>query len=195
MNKIKSLLFLACTVLGLLAGCAETKQYKAIERVCTVDLARDRVMKAAEAVLCEMYFTIEKADAERGYIKTRPLRAKQFFEFWRSDNIGAFNGLEANLHSIRRIVELNVTQREGKLCIGCDVKTQRLNLPQRDVSSSSQAYRMFSKSNSSIQILKLYPEQKRAMAWVDLGADEKLETEILKRIEGRIARQQKEKEL
>jgi hypothetical protein len=69
------------------------------------------------------------------------------------------------------------------------VQVQRLNLPQRQVSSSSQAYRMFSKSSPTIQTLILNPEQKREMAWVNLDMDTKLATEILKRIEKQIVYQ------
>ena len=63
---------------------------------------------------------------------------------------------------------------------------QRLALPERQISSSTRAYEMFSRSTSSMQSLKLNPEQKADMAWVDLGNDKRLATEILKRIKERI---------
>ena len=145
-------------------------------------------MEAAEDVLCKMHFTIEKADIESGFIRTRPLSGAQFFEFWRSDNAGSFNAVEANLHTIRRIAELNISQQNGRVCIGCNVKTERLSLPEREVISSSRAYEMFSQSGPLRQRLALNPEQKRGMVWVDLGKDAWLETEILKRIENRLKR-------
>lgn len=164
-------------------------------------MSKVAAMQQAEGVLSQMHFTIEKFDVEQGLIRTRPLAAAQAFELWRSDNIGAFNNAEANLHSIRRTVEVNVSQQAekpataGKLCIGCNVKTQKLNLPESQISSSSQAYAMFSRSCPSIQKLILNPVQKNAISWVDLGQDEKLATEILKRIEKKIREPQKEKEL
>jgi hypothetical protein len=42
---------------------------------------------------------------------------------------------------------------------------------------------MHSKSKQSRQRLKLYPDQEQQMAWIDLGKDDKLAGEILKRIE------------
>ncbi len=150
----------------------------------TVDL-----MEVAEDVLVRMYFTIEKADVQSGLIRTRPLSGAQFFEFWRSDNVGADNTLAANLHTIRRTVTLDIGQQDEQLRIGCEVQAQRLSLPERQVSSSARVYRMFSLSSSSLQRLKLNPEQKKEMAWIDLGRDSRLETEILKRIEARIIQQ------
>jgi hypothetical protein len=39
-----------------------------------------------------------------------------------------------------------------------------------------------------LQRLKLNPEQKEEMAWIDMGSDKRLATEILKRIEAGIVR-------
>lgn len=145
-------------------------------------------MDVAEDVLAEMHFTIEKADIDSGVIRTRPLPGAQFFEFWRSDNVGGDNSLTANLHTIRRTVELNVSKRERELCIGCDVWVQRLSIPEHQVSSSARAYKMFSRSKPSLQRLALNPEQEEEMAWIDLDNDTRLAAEILKRIEARIVR-------
>ena len=146
------------------------------------------LMEVAEDVLARMYFTIKKADVQSGLIQTRPLSGAQFFEFWRSDNVGADNALAANLHTIRRTVTLDISQQDEKLCIGCNVQTQRLSLPERQVSSSARVYGMFSLSSQSLQRLKLNPVQKKEMAWIDLGRDSRLEAEILKRIKTRIVR-------
>ena len=189
-TRHKGLAFgLGVVVFGLLlSGCAPQQQFEAIEQICVPNLERPTAMQAAEEVLGEMHFTIAKLDGRSGYIRTRPLTAAQWFEFWRSDNVGAFNAAEANLHSIRRTAELNIDQQNEKLCVGCEVNVQRLSIPEYEVTSSSQAYAMFSASGPSMQRLELRPEQKRAVMWVDLGRDSRLETEILKRIEGKISR-------
>ena len=198
MNKFKSILFLACPCLWvasvcatflLLAGCAQTQHYEVVEQICLPDTQslgllteKLQAMQIAEDVLGRMHFTIAKADAEQGLIRTKPLPAAQSFEFWRSDNVGAFNSLQANLHSIRRIAELDISQQGGQLCIGCDVKVQRLSMPEREVTTGGRAYEMFTRSRESMQMLKLHPEQKEGMAWIDLDKDRQLATEILKRI-------------
>jgi len=178
------------------AGC--TQQTSAPPRVKVQDntlyVERDQgfgtadFMEVAEDVLAKMYFTIEKADVQSGLIRTRPLPGAQFFEFWRSDNVGADNTLAANLHTIRRTVTLDISQQDEELRIGCEVQAQKLSLPERQVSSSARVYGMFSLSSPSLQRLKLNPEQKKQMAWTDLGRDTRLEAEILKRIETGIVR-------
>jgi hypothetical protein len=147
------------------------------------------LMDIAEHVLAEMYFTIEKVDIDSGLIRTRPLPGAQFFEFWRSDNIGADNTFAANLHTIRRTVTLDISQKDEQLQIDCKVQTQRLSLPDRQISSSAKVYEMFSRSRPLLQRLILNPEQEKEMAWIDLGRDSRLEAEILKRIEARTIHQ------
>ena len=184
----------------ILAGCAEQQQYGAVKPICVENVNKLQAMEIAEDVLAKMHFTIEKADADpatagidtrrwRGFIRTRPLAGAQFFEFWRSDNVGADNWLESNLHSIRRVVELTMSEQEegppqsgNLLCINCEVQKYRLSIPEHQVSSSARAYEMFSESSSALQNLRLNPEQKADMAWIDLGKDRQLAAEILKRI-------------
>jgi len=173
----------------LLAGCAKEQQYGAVKPICVENINKLQAMEVAEDILVKMHFTIEKADTTGGFIRTRPLSGAQFFEFWRSDNVGAGNWLESNLHSIRRVVELNMSEQDegppqsgNRLCINCDVQIYRLSLPERRVSSSARAYDMFSKSSPALQRIELNPEQKEKMAWIDLGKDTQLAAEILKRI-------------
>jgi len=124
MNEVKRLLLIGSSLL-LLVGCAQQRQFKAVDQICVSNVQKQQAMQVAEDVLRGIHFTISKADAEQGIIRTRPLPGAQFFEFWRSDNVGTENSVEANLHSLRRAAELNLTQQDGRLCIGCDVKVQR----------------------------------------------------------------------
>jgi hypothetical protein len=96
----------------MLAGCAQQHQDVA-GRIYVPDIGKAETMEVAEDVLAKMQFTIEKADVRSGFIKTRPLPGAQLFEFWRSDNVGADNCLQANLHTVRRTVELDEQQCAG----------------------------------------------------------------------------------
>jgi hypothetical protein len=174
----------------MLTGCAKQQQFEPVEQICLPAAAKAEAMKAAEDVLGTMHFTIDKADVEQGLIRTRPLPGAQFFEFWRRDNVGALNSAEANMHSIRRVAELDISPQGGQLCIGCNVKVHRLSLPEHEISSSARAYEMFSQSSVAMQRLKLHSEQKKDMAWVELGNDTMLATEILKQIEQHVKREQ-----
>lgn len=172
----------------VLAGCAQPQRKVANGQMCVPDIGKAEIMALAEEVLGQMHFTIDKADIESGLIRTRPLSGAQFFEFWRSDNVGPDNSLAANLHTIRRTVELNINQltpegQAGPFCIRCDVRIQRLSLPERQVSSTARAYEMFSRSTSTLQRLSLNPQQQKNMAWIDLDNDVLLAEEILRRIE------------
>ncbi len=173
-------------MLFALAGCSGKYEYQPVKPITVSDTDVVKVVRAAEDVLTSMHFTIEKADPNVGFVRTKPLPAAQFFEFWRDDNAGSFNSAEANLHSVRRIAELEITEQGDALLITCDVQTQRLSLPEQNVAGSAYAYRMFSRSESSVQKLRLNPKQQSRMAWVNLGSDTELADKILKRLRKRL---------
>ena len=174
-----------------LAGCASQQSTQPIDvpakQVCLGDIDKTHAMQAAQDVLLGMHFHIDKADPKTGLIRTKPLTGAQFFEFWRKDSVGSFNKTEANLHSIRRTVTLQVSKKNEDICIDCEVATQRLNLPEMDVSNSTRAYGMFSASSDSLQRMTLNPEQQEGIAWVDLGKDTQLAEKVLQRIETQIS--------
>jgi hypothetical protein len=191
MNKsILNKLF-ACSLLFWLAGCAENKYAKTIDQLCPPAADKTAAMTTAEQVLAGMHFGIEKFDVDAGYIRTAPLSGAQSFEFWRSDSVGSFNRSEADLHSIRRAVEINIDEQAGQLCINCRATTQRLSLPQSQ-SAAAQSRPVMSPDQRSVQKFKLGREQKSNLTWTDLGRDSQLETEILKRIESRLTADKKQ---
>lgn len=179
--------------LVLAAGCATSP--RAVPKdgsVNIADVSMAEAMSVAEAALGRMHFVIEKADPQRGIIRTKPLTGAQFFEFWRSDNVGPARVVEANLHTLRRSVELRLQPDGGQIRIDCHVHVQRLSLPANEVASVSQAYRMYSKSTPTIQRLELEPGQQEDLAWIDLGEDRALAERILKRVAERIGYQEKD---
>jgi len=177
------------------AGCAQQQRQDISESIYVPDssaagIGKAKTMELAEEVLAGMNFSIEKADIQSGLIRTRPLPGAQFFELWRSDNVGAENALRANIHTIRRTAEIDITRQGEQLRIRCDVQVQRLSLPEREAGggSSGRAYEMYSRSSSSLQQLSFDTEQEKGMAWIELGPDTQLAAEILKRIERQIKR-------
>lgn len=180
-------ILLTCT--AILAGCAQPQRQTPVERIYIPDTGEAKAMAIAQDVLANMHFIIEKADITSGLIRTRPLSGAQFFEFWRSDNIGPDSSFAANLHTIRRTVELDISRQAGELSIDCSVRVQRLSLPEREIRSNARAYELFSRSSSSLQRLELYPEQQKNMIWLNLDNDVLLADEILRRIETQMASQ------
>jgi hypothetical protein len=170
----------------VLAGCAQPQRSAMTGRACVPNIGKAETMALAEDVLDQMHFMIQKADVAGGVMRTRPLSGAQFFEFWRRDNVGFDNGLMANLQTIRRTVELNISPQAGELCIACKVRVQRLSLPERPITSSGRVYEMFSRSSPSLLRLSLTPQQKKEMAWIDLRNDTLLANRILRRIQARV---------
>jgi len=167
-----------------LVGCREQDRPQVeVKPLCLPSTDKTAIMDAAEEVLARLHFDIEKFDIEQGIIRTRPLVGAQFFELWRHDNVGGYNAAEANLHTIRRTAELNLTRQGQGLCVTCDVQTERLNLPEQEITSSGRAYHLFSRSGASMQRIKLNPKQEAGMSWISLGTDSELTAEILERIQ------------
>ena len=182
-GNLCSYALLTCAL--VLAGCGHQQQKATTD---SASISAVEAMEVAEDVLAKMHFVIDKADVSTGYIRTRPLPGAQFFEFWRSDNVGSENALLANLHTIRRTVELNMNRRQGQLEIDCDVRVQRLSLPERETFSTARAYGMYTRSGPTLQKLRLDPAQIKDTEWIDLDKDKKLAAEIVKRITKRVAR-------
>ncbi len=174
------------TALLLFAGCQAEERFVAKQKICREDVTKPELMRIAEDVLSEMYFVIDKADIEHGLIRTKSLPGAQSFEVWRSDNIGQHNTTEANLHSIVRTAELTFSRNNHQLCVDCDVKIHRLSLPEREVNSTARAYSLFFDGIGSLEKLKLSNKQTKQIAWLKMGRDKRLETEILNRIETQI---------
>ena len=189
MNRHQMNKLVLCICTFVVAGCAQPQRQTAAGEVLVPDIGKAQTMALVEDILANMYFTIEKADIQSGVIRTRPLSGAQFFELWRSDNVGPDNSFQANLHTIRRIAELDISQNAGQLRIGCVVRVQRLSLPEREIGSSARGYEMFSRSSSLVQRLELHPEQEKNLAWIELRNDVPLAKEILSRIEARVASQ------
>lgn len=167
----------------LLSGCATQQPRGEAEQTVEISgVTTAKAVEAAETVLRQMRFAIEKADAEAGVVRTLPLTGGQFFEFWRSDNATPAYSLEANLHTLRRSVLVKVAEADGILQVRCTIRVQRLSLPGNEVASVSQAYRIHSHSTRTTQRIDPDPAQKGDMSWIDLGDDPKLAAEILRKI-------------
>jgi hypothetical protein len=185
MNNKECVYLITVVVLFGLAGCGNEAQIADSEPICLSTADKSRIMEIAEEALMRMNFVIEKYDTETGFIKTRPLRGGQILEFWRRDNASAAAAVEANLHSIRRTVQLNISESGHQLCTKCDVWIQRLSMPEKEIVGAALLAGTFTgsskrrRSGRMRQSLRLNPEQKAEMAWIDLGSDAALERKIL----------------
>ena len=186
MNKNRKIYLMIFAILAGLAGCNRQSQVMPRESFCLESTRKPLMMEVSEDILTNMQFVIEKYDIEDGFIRTKPLSGAQFFEFWRRENIGNINSAEANLHSIQRIVQLEISEDQQKLCLGCDVNIRRLSLPEQEMVGMNRMAGTFTESSSSLQRLRLNPKRFDDMAWIDLGSDVSLENRILELIEKKI---------
>lgn len=177
-NRVILCVFGVLVVFGVL-GCSSEVYVKPGVPVCLSSTSRDQIMDLCEDVLVRMQFEIEKFDTDKGYINTRPLRGSQFFEVWRSDNVGADNRATSNLHSILRTVELQITEDNGSFCVECKSQTRRLSIEESELSNSSANFGIFTGGSRTFQ--KLRPVQEN-LDWIDLGPDPELQQRILGRI-------------
>ncbi len=185
---MQNLLWRYLAVLGVLAAVSGCARQQAVDPqpLLISNLNKAQVVSVAEDVLADMHFTIEKADADAGYLKTRPLRGGQFFELWRSDNASAYQGAQSNIHSIQRTAEVNVSEADGGLRVDCAVRVRRLSLPENDEITMSRASAMFTTSSARLQELRLNPDQAARMEWIEISPDDALAARILERIQQRI---------
>lgn len=184
MNKTRAISLLFCFLFLMFAGCSRQVTYQERNQISLNCADKTQAMAKAEKVLTKMQFSVAKFDPESGVIQCRPLRGAQWFEFWRKDNVGKFNKAEANLHTLRRIVTVEMMEQGGQLIIKCDALTQKLDLTDKKDAKrrrgGSQVYDLLSDSGEKMQTLNM---EEKKMTWIDLGQDRQLEAEILTRIE------------
>ena len=166
----------------VLSGCSR-QQIRPSEPKCLPGNDKAQLMQTVEDVLRQMHFVVEKYDVKSGFIKTRQLSAAQFFEFWRSDNVDRASAAQANLHSMQRAVQLNISESSNGFCVECNVEIRRLSIPEEEIIGTSHGAGMFTKGSESLQMLKMKAENAE---WVDMGSDAGLETKILDQIEQRL---------
>jgi hypothetical protein len=185
MKRNITILFLMIVCI-IYSGCGSEQQAISDEPLCVPDMLTDQVMEAAQAVLLKMHFDIEKYDTDVHYIRTRPLSGAQFFEIWRQDNASASAAAQANLYSLRRIVELDFTHQDEKTCIQCRVDVLRLSIPERPIEGAGRMGGTYTESSSRYQTLEVDPDKQAQIEWIEAGTDEDLERKILNRIERNI---------
>ena len=181
MERIVTFLFLMAVCI-LFSGCGSSQQAASDNPVCLPNTQTDQVMEAARGVLLKMHFEIEKYDTDAHYIRTRPLSGAQFFEFWRRDNASASSAAQANLYSLRRIVELECTPQDTATCVQCRVQVLRLSIPEAPIEGAERMGGIHTESSSRYQTLEVDRQKQAQIEWIEAGPDHDLEQKILERI-------------
>lgn len=185
--KYAAYLLILVVFLGFfVSGCGHEPVLPPVDRpVCLGTNDTEAVMEACSKVLEDIGFSIEKYDIEAGFIRTRPLRGGQFFELWRHDNVGRKNKGEANIHSLRRVVDVELSEEDGKICVNCIVNVSRFGLvPENKSLSMAESPIMLTGSRSGVQRLEPATDQ---IYWTGMGSDTVLEDKLLREISQRVS--------
>jgi len=140
-----------------------------------------RLWQASRHVLIGYHFHLDRQDSRAGVITTWPMTGKQFFEVWRSDAAQAVDTAESTLQTIYRAVRVTIRQRyDGRGYEPVvEVLVTRSDKPTNGISSTSEAYDMFTKRQKKKN--KLTGEQEAAQM-VELGNNRALEARLTAQI-------------
>jgi hypothetical protein len=184
---INTTALISIIALTFVTGCQQSAQIED-KPLCFAQNDKQKAFDACKKVLKDMHFTIDKLDIDNDYISTNPLSGGELLEFWRTDNVTSADKMRSSLHSIRRTVELQLTEKVGTFCVDCTVSVERLSMPTRKVASYSELPSMFSKSSASRQRLHVRKSMERQMTWVPLDDDTNLAALIKQNIKQQLAK-------
>lgn len=121
-----------------------------------------------------------------GYIETPFQTGATLFEPQRNDSVGRFNRWQSTLQTIRRKAFLNVQPTAGGYAVRIQVVKQLEDLPQPQQSLAGAAV-LRSDNSLPTERRANFNEEVASQGWIDLGRDEPLEQEMLRRIRDRLA--------
>jgi hypothetical protein len=197
---------LLAAALAAACGCAQHTEPVVPEPPKTPAERRfEAVWQASIQTLREHRFVVDRQDRRAGVVTTYPMVGQHWFEFWRQDAASAADLAESTLQTIYRRATVTIRRREPddpnnppRYRPVVEVTTARSNRPQPQVSSTSEAYAIFSLSGGrSAFVMDLGGGEEEASAsgngvsrpegTVPLGRDEHLEARLAGRI-GAVAR-------
>jgi hypothetical protein len=112
-STFRRLLPLGLGVLCAVAGCQAPAQPTGRTSMVLRVADYDRFWGESLSMLRRYDFAPEFVDRAQGLAVSQPATSGQFFEFWRVDSRGAYNIAESSMHTMRRIVTLQVEPLDG----------------------------------------------------------------------------------
>ncbi len=181
-------LLVATVVVG---GCPPTYSTPVVDTRPTTEAERqfEARWQASLDVLRSYRFKIDLQDRRRGLIKTEPMVARHFFEFWRRDAASAYDVVEGTLQTIYVIASVQVSRIKPD---GSDYKLDVVVHRVRSDQIEAQSIGAAGIERSQYEAIgtggnKLYDPAKGSM--VLLGTDENLAFELQYEIENEVPTQ------
>jgi len=177
----KAVFVLLLLLVGFLAGCGSLSQ-KLQESQCDYITGDPAIIwQICQRELKKRGFELDRVDRRSGTIETFPLTSRQWFEFWRQDVVGEAALMESSLHTVRRIVSVQLQPAEGNRSrLQCQVAVERLSASRPSAGGLTRAEDIFSDMISGSPALG--PQGRgdyRQRQWVPLGRDLSLEKAIM----------------
>ena len=104
------------------------------------------VWAGTKQVLGEYGFGLNRTDRRAGIISTRPLLGRHYTEFWRKGVVSATDLAESTIQTIYRTATVNIrptADQPERYEAVVTIEVSRSNLPTAQVSSTSEAYSLF----------------------------------------------------
>lgn len=182
MRRRWTILFFPC----LLAACQAPPQPGGPTGVVMDIPDRELFIDQTLTLLREMDFTPRSVQRDRGAIVTQPTTSGQWFELWRSDSQGAYQAFESSIHTMRRILNIDIAPESEasensslyRLTVAAD--KQRYSGVERQITTSSGALALYSSEVPTVDG-RIGPAAVREN-WTSLGRDALLEQHVLDRI-------------
>ena len=188
--------------LALLSGCQAPAPTTGPTRATIWIDDRDAFFDEALSALRSYSYTPGIVDRENGLIRSQPETSKQWFEFWRKDASSGYQTLESSLHTMRRIVTVELEQpgsepapgsrpagavsealeparasREQPYVMTVTVEKQRFNAPERQVTNITSALGIYSERLPTSEGLR--NAATAGERWISIGRDADLERALI----------------
>ncbi len=169
-------------LVGLLGGCQVSPPPNGPTQIILGIPDREAFIDETLSLLRRRNFTPERVDRGAGVVVTRPSTGQQWFEIWRRDSIGGYQLLESSIHTVRRIVSVQLDplepeQPDDKFRVSVRVDKQRYSAPERQVTTASGALAIYSERLPTTE--GLLASRTKGEHWVPLGRDVQLELYLL----------------
>lgn len=175
----RCLVFAFCALIPVY-GCVAPAQPGGPTAVLMTLPDRDAFLDATLTTLRRYDLEPERVDRVAGEVVTHPTTSAQWFEFWRRDALGLYQGLEASLHTIQRVVSVRATPTEqapDEYEVSVEVQKSRYGAAERQVTSASGALAIYSQQLPTVEGRR--GREAGGAYWAPLGRDAALEEFLL----------------
>ena len=175
-------------MMSAVTGCSQAAVPQPGEAIIIEDQP-EQIWQVCQRHLKSRGFSLDRVDRRRGLIVTNPLTSRQWFEFWCQDVVTSKEIFEASLHTMRRIIYLEVQPMEKNKCrLVCQARVERVSYV-NDIAGGGVSSQIFRGGAGMIPTYTMPPSSTDAQPqWVPLGRDAALEADILRSIQKAVAK-------